>query len=262
MSGFVYIWYDRKHKRYYIGSHWGTEDDGYICSSRWMRKSYRRRPEDFKRRIITRITTSRYELFEKEEQYLSLIKDEELGKRYYNLKKTAKHWSSDEEKSKSVGQKISTKRKGIPLSEEARKNVRKGLIDSYAAGRKGGMNGKFHSEETKQKMRKKRRPHSEETKEKMRKKQLEYYANGGKSGRLGKPQSPKQKETLQKLHIDEEFKKKASERMKITRATIFKGSSFYGRNHTEETKIIMKQKALEREASRRMINIKNNITEI
>ena len=25
--GFVYIWFDRKHRRFYIGSHWGTEDD-------------------------------------------------------------------------------------------------------------------------------------------------------------------------------------------------------------------------------------------
>ena len=31
--GFVYIWFDRKHKRYYIGCHWGHEDDGYVCSS-------------------------------------------------------------------------------------------------------------------------------------------------------------------------------------------------------------------------------------
>ena len=26
--GFVYIWYDRKYKKYYIGSHWGYENDG------------------------------------------------------------------------------------------------------------------------------------------------------------------------------------------------------------------------------------------
>ena len=50
--GFVYIWYDRKHRRYYIGSHWGTENDNYICSSHWMIKSYKRRPEDFRRKII------------------------------------------------------------------------------------------------------------------------------------------------------------------------------------------------------------------
>lgn len=26
--GFVYIWRDRKYNRYYIGCHWGREDDG------------------------------------------------------------------------------------------------------------------------------------------------------------------------------------------------------------------------------------------
>jgi hypothetical protein len=45
--GFVYIWYDRKHKRYYIGCHWGHENDGYICSSSWMMKAYKRRPQDY-----------------------------------------------------------------------------------------------------------------------------------------------------------------------------------------------------------------------
>lgn len=31
--GFVYLWFDRKHKRYYVGCHWGTTEDGYVCSS-------------------------------------------------------------------------------------------------------------------------------------------------------------------------------------------------------------------------------------
>ena len=82
--GFVYIWYDKKHKRYYIGSHWGTENDGYICSSRWMRKAYRRRPNDFKRRIIARVYESKNALLDKEHEWMLLIKDEELGDKYYN----------------------------------------------------------------------------------------------------------------------------------------------------------------------------------
>ena len=51
--GFVYIWRDRKHKMFYIGCHWGTEDDGYVCSSNRMRNAYNRRPNDFKRKIIS-----------------------------------------------------------------------------------------------------------------------------------------------------------------------------------------------------------------
>jgi len=118
MSGFIYIWFDRKHKRYYIGSHWGTEDDGYICSSNWMRTSYKRRPQDFKRRIIKRIDTSRIDLLTEENRYLSMIKQEEMkpknsSPRYYNLNtKTWKNWHNDDETRKTIGQKISASKKG------------------------------------------------------------------------------------------------------------------------------------------------------
>jgi hypothetical protein len=84
-SGFVYIWFDRKHKKFYVGSHWGYPEDRYICSSNWMRNAYKRRPEDFKRRILETVVTTRADLYEREFQWLSQIKEEELGKKYYNL---------------------------------------------------------------------------------------------------------------------------------------------------------------------------------
>lgn len=92
-TGYIYVWFDRKHKRFYIGSHWGTETDGYICSSRWMRKSYRRRPSDFKRRIIEK-GIKKSDLLLQEDKWLRLIPDNELGKRYYNLynKRTITEW--------------------------------------------------------------------------------------------------------------------------------------------------------------------------
>jgi len=132
--GFVYIWYDRKHKRYYIGSHWGEEDDGYICSSPWMKKSYKRRPDDFKRKIISRVYSNKKELLDEEYIYLSKIKDEELGKKYYNLSnRKPSHWSTDPQKKLTVGQKISAKNKANPdfgkwncgktLSEEQKKKI-------------------------------------------------------------------------------------------------------------------------------------------
>lgn len=86
MSGFVYIWLDKKKHRFYIGSHWGAEDDGYICSSTWMKRAYKRRPFDFKRRILSRISSSRELLLKEEQKWLDLIKSEEVGKRYYNLR--------------------------------------------------------------------------------------------------------------------------------------------------------------------------------
>lgn len=106
--GFVYIWYDRKHKRFYIGCHWGAEDDGYICSSYWMKRSYLRRPDDFKRRILTKVYTTRNDLMEAEYKWLSLISENELKTKYYNIRKHHwNHWSADTEKRKSIGQKIS-----------------------------------------------------------------------------------------------------------------------------------------------------------
>ena len=95
--GFVYIWRDCKHNRYYIGSHWGTETDGYVCSSRWMKKTYKRRPQDFKRKILVKIYSTKKQLLEQEYKWLSLISDEELGKKYYNFNKHKNgHWTAED----------------------------------------------------------------------------------------------------------------------------------------------------------------------
>ncbi|NBW12462.1 MAG: hypothetical protein EBR82_30965 [Caulobacteraceae bacterium] len=125
--GFVYIWMDRKHKRFYIGCHWGTQDDGYICSSNWMRRSYKRRPNDFKRRILEKVV-SRDQLLIAEGKWLYLIPNEELGKKYYNLTNHVNgHWTSDNEKQISIKEKISNTKKKFwssPESEAAREKIR------------------------------------------------------------------------------------------------------------------------------------------
>ena len=120
-EGFIYIWFDKKHKRYYIGSHWGYENDGYICSSRWMRKAYKLRPNDFKRRIIKSDIQDRSLLYKEEQKWLSLIKEEEIKPktetpRYYNLNlKVTNPWYKDENTRLTVGQKISKAKKGKPI---------------------------------------------------------------------------------------------------------------------------------------------------
>lgn len=134
-SGFVYIWFDRKHKRYYIGSHWGTPLDGYICSSRWMRKAYRRRPEDFKRRLLSK-KIERPILLAEEHRWLAKIKDEELGIRYYNLTKHLNgHWSHSDSKL-TVGGKISKALKGKPnkSSGKFKSGDLRGLQTRFAEG--------------------------------------------------------------------------------------------------------------------------------
>lgn len=125
--GFIYIWFDRKHKRYYIGSHWGKENDGYICSSRWMKSSYKRRPQDFIRRIISRIYSDRKSLLLEEYKWLSKISDSDLGKKYYNLTKHLNgHWLTAEN-AKNISEKISIKTKEAMKREDVRSNYEAGL---------------------------------------------------------------------------------------------------------------------------------------
>ena len=53
MKAFVYRWHDKLYDKFYIGSHKGTVDDGYICSSEVMLAEYNQRPNDFEREIIS-----------------------------------------------------------------------------------------------------------------------------------------------------------------------------------------------------------------
>lgn len=126
--GFVYIWFDRKHKRFYVGSHWGSEDDGYICSSNWMRDAYRKRPIDFRRRILSRVYSSRADLLNKEFEWLNLISESELGVRYYNRTKYMNgHWFTEEHRRSTMSQRISENTKAAMNREDVRKKYLKGL---------------------------------------------------------------------------------------------------------------------------------------
>jgi hypothetical protein len=111
--GFVYTWKDCGRNRFYIGSHWGTEDDGYVCSSDAMRKAYRRRPQDFKRRIVARVYTNHSDLLKEEQRWLDMISKEEFGTRYYNVnsKTHGYYWWANGETKRIVGQKISSSHK-------------------------------------------------------------------------------------------------------------------------------------------------------
>lgn len=116
--GFIYVWYDRKNKMFYVGCHWGLETDKYVCSSERMRSAYRRRPGDFRRRVVQRIV-NRSELLTEEHKWLSQIKDEELGKKFYNLSKHHfGHWSSSSD-ARSIAKKSGDARRGRKLPVEA-----------------------------------------------------------------------------------------------------------------------------------------------
>lgn len=85
MQHFVYLWYDTTRKMYYIGQHTGKLNDQYTSSSRWLSGEIRYRPKEFKRRIIKTFIT-KHEAQVYEGYLLTLIKPDEFGLRYYNLK--------------------------------------------------------------------------------------------------------------------------------------------------------------------------------
>jgi hypothetical protein len=65
-------------------------DDGYVASSERMRRARRKRPQDFRRKILEIVHEGgRKSVRAAEGRWLSLIKKEELGVRYYNLKRRA-----------------------------------------------------------------------------------------------------------------------------------------------------------------------------
>ena len=123
--GFVYIWFDRKHKKYYIGRHWGFENDGYICSSTNMRNNYKNRPYDFKRKIVSKIYTCIEDLIVEEQRWLDMIDPSECCVKYYN--KTLK---SNTPSTRGYKHSIETKlkigigNKGKKLSEETKLKLR------------------------------------------------------------------------------------------------------------------------------------------
>jgi hypothetical protein len=51
-DSFVYCWTDTRTNMLYLGVHKGTQDDGYICSSKYMLNEYNLRSDDFSREII------------------------------------------------------------------------------------------------------------------------------------------------------------------------------------------------------------------
>lgn len=122
--GFIYLWRDKKHNRYYIGSHWGTEDDGYICSSRQMRKAYKRRPSDFKRRTLE-IVEDRSVLYDVETKWLQLA--EKNKDKHYNRNYNANHWTAYPENVKTIPQKISHSTKEAMQRDDIRQNYLEAL---------------------------------------------------------------------------------------------------------------------------------------
>jgi hypothetical protein len=186
--GFVYIWFDRRYKRYYIGAHWGSPDDRYICSSIWMKKAYNNRPEDFKRRILKSNISTREEMYDLELYYLNMIKESEIKPsndfpRYYNLNiKNNEIWHKYDDQIKTIGQKISAAKKGksIPCSVEKAAAISKAKKEAFA-NREVELGYKFspeHRAEMSRAQKSLNRKHTEEWKTTHSKRLKQEWADG------------------------------------------------------------------------------------
>lgn len=205
--GFIYIWFDRKHKRYYIGAHWGHENDGYICSSTWMNLGHKKRPKDFKRRILARITTSKKDMFEAEDKWLQLIKEEELGKRYYNLQRHWQHWTS------------------LNNQKQIKEKISDGVKNHYKENG-NHWQGKKHSEETKRKMSEAAKTRKSSPRKGMKWSDEAKLRNKGKS-------------------LSEKTKQKLSIALKNNKNGIG-NKNHLGHKHSEKTKRLIGEKAKQR----------------
>jgi len=101
---FVYLWFDKNRRMFYIGSHSGSTTDGYVSSSRWLSGEVAYRPDEFTKRVLSYHPTNGA-MIREEHRLLAMIKDYEFGTKYYNRR---------------VGRKKGCIpcNKGIPMSEE------------------------------------------------------------------------------------------------------------------------------------------------
>lgn len=233
--GFVYIWRDKKHNRYYVGCHWGAVDDGYICSSDWMRKAFRRRPGDFRRRIIISNLT-RKEMYLEEQRMFSMIKPEELKTRYYNLRLTTplEPWHADPDKRLSVGQKISKANKGrkAPCTPERAAAISKGKKGKPLVFTEEGRARKLEAA--------KNRVVSDETKQATSASLRKYYEQN-ESKRKGRTLTKEHKDAIsEKLtgikrdYVMTDARKEAMQKRSEASAKALKGSRAYNNGSVEK----------------------------
>jgi len=138
MQYFLYLWFDKNRKMFYVGMHEGNISDGYISSSRWFNGEYQYRPNDFKRKILKFFNDRKLALKE-EAKFLKMIKESEYGKKYYNLKNGrpsgTEPWNKGKKNiySQETLTKMSVARKGKPSNN-------KGLKFPELSGQNNSMN--------------------------------------------------------------------------------------------------------------------------
>ena len=161
-EAFVYCWTDHDTGKLYVGSHKGTTDDGYVCSSKYMLEEYMRRREDFTRQIIAHGTEEDIRKFEA--TLLQKVNAKECDLFYNRTNADGKFYpipgpQSKEHIAKRSAALIGNKgRRGQPQSEETKRKISESLkgrklSQQHRENMKGKREGGWtHSEETKKKI--------------------------------------------------------------------------------------------------------------
>ena len=228
---FVYIFWDTRDNRYYIGSHTKKKlNDDYVCSSDEMLAEYEKRPHDFRKRILAECF-SVIDKFDTEHLWLKKIKNEDVGKKYYNKIRSANHWT----------------RETVEVSPETR------LKRSLAAmGEKNPNYGKKHTPEIREKIsaalrgKKHTDAHKKKISESLRKSKV--FADANKA-RRGIPHTEEHKRNISKgnmgrKHSSETIKKIVESRKWYSHGEETKrkiGEANSGRKHSEESKRKMRE---------------------
>lgn len=129
MQYFTYLWIDKSRKMFYVGVHEGHINDSYISSSRWFNGEYQYRPNDFKRRVLKQFD-DRASATKEESRLLALIKEEEYGSRYYNLKTGRPKGTPASNKGKPMSVE---QREKLSLAKLGKPSVRKGIPNKNRA---------------------------------------------------------------------------------------------------------------------------------
>lgn len=161
MQGFVYRWTDSSNNMYYIGSHKGKADDGYIGSGVHFLRAYKKRPDSFNREILY-IGENYREL----EEFILEELDAANDRKSYNLKNSAIGGDTRSGKKNSPEhiKKVSDANKGKKLSESTKEKIRQRNLGKKASkktreklskcriGEKNHFYGKTHTKEARRKI--------------------------------------------------------------------------------------------------------------
>lgn len=156
----------------YVGSHKGSTDDGYICSSKYMLEEYNKRPEDFSRQIVAE---GSLKIMRKFESSILLSVNAAADDLFYNMHNNNGVYILKKHR-ESTKRKISESEKGKIVSPESKEKMRLSKLRE-----KNNRYGVKLSEETKKKMSEsaKGRAFSEDHKKKLseKKKNKKWYHN-------------------------------------------------------------------------------------